>query len=248
MQRSQLFKSAFRATSTVMLGYLVTGFAMGLLAQQSGYPWWVTLIMCLLLYAGSMQFLAIELFVGGTNYLNIALLTLFLNARHMVYGLSLLNRYQTEWKCKPYMIHSLTDETYALYHQTEPPDGISRGSFDLCATAMDHSYWTVGCTLGAVAGQFLPFDLNGLDFALTALFIVIAVDQWTGAATHIPAFIGLACALVSLILLGAQNFLLPAMLAIIILLFACKKPISQKNVEKREAEQSAQKEEQSSCR
>lgn len=229
MNRKKIFFSALRTTFPVMLGYVIAGLAMGVLAQKQGFPWWLVLLMSLILFAGSAQFLAVELIAGMASFPQIAILTFLLNMRHIVYGLSLLDRYRLDWiHAKPYMIHSLTDETYALHLQNATPDAKKRGLFDLYVSLIDHSYWTLGTTAGAIAGTLLPFELRGLDFALSALFIVTAVEQWLTADSKLPAVIGFACAIVSLILFGAQHFLMPAVGVTIVLLFACYRPIRAK--------------------
>ena len=229
MTHKKLFFSALCTTFPVMLGYVIAGLAMGVLAQKQGFPWWLVCAMSLILYAGSAQFLAVELISGMASFPQIAILTFLLNMRHIVYGLSLLDRYRSDWKrAKPYLIHSLTDETYALHLQNAAPDSSKRGLFDLYVSLIDHSYWTLGTTAGAIVGTLLPFELRGLDFALSALFIVTAVEQWLTARSKLPSIIGFACAGVSLVLWGPNHFLLPAIGAAILLLFACYAPIQKK--------------------
>lgn len=219
---------AFRASLPVMVGYLMMGFGMGLLAQSKGYPWYVVLAMSVLLYAGAMQYLAVELFTAGTSLPEIALITLFVQCRHAFYGLSLLERYRDQWKNKPYMIHALTDEAYALHTGTAPPPGVPVASYDFCVAILCHIYWICGTMLGVVLGSVLPFDFTGIDFVLTALFLSICVDQWRAAASKLPSVVSAAICFAMLLIFGPDNFLLPSLLGIIAALLILRKPIDAK--------------------
>lgn len=237
MKDKKLLFRAFKTTTPVLLGYIVTGMAMGMLAQRAGYPWWIVLLMSVFMYAGAGQFLGVNLFISGASYLQMGILTFLLNMRHFVYGLSLLHRHRNDWKKgRMYLIHSLTDETYALHTNTLTPEDVDRGKFDLAVGIMDHLYWIAGTLLGVFVGEILPFELKGLDFALSALFIVTAVDQWLDKSkSNIPALIGALCASLSLVIFGADQFLLPAIAVMITLLFALKKPIDKQNAKRSRA-------------
>lgn len=223
-----ILRMAFPICLPVMIGYIFVGFAMGLLSQQAGYPWWIVLIMDLFLYAGAMQFLAVELLTNGTSLLNIAFITLFVQSRHAFYGLSLLQRYRSSWRLKPYMIFSLTDEAYTLLTAYPPPPSVSVASYDLAIVSLCHASWTVGTLLGAVSGSLIKIPLQGLDFALTALFVSTCVEQWKQAKSHIPAIGTAVVSVLMLLLFGADRFMLPALFAIVLMLFVFRKPIEKK--------------------
>lgn len=218
------FRFALKTTVPVLCGYLFLGMAFGLLLQRAGYaPIWAFSI-SLLVYAGSMQFAMIGLLAGGASLLSTALLTLSINSRHIFYGLSFLEKFQGMGALKPYMIFSLTDETYSLLCSVKTPEGLSEKKVAFWIAALDHAYWVIGSTLGALFGAFLNFDLQGIDFAMTALFAVIFIEQWLSAKSHFPALVGLLSGLLCLLIFGANRFILPALvLSILALLFAGRK-------------------------
>ena len=219
------WKRAFLKSLPVMAGYLVMGGGFGILFRVSGYgPLWA-LFISVFLYAGSMQFVGISLLTGGASALTIAVTTLLVQARHLFYGLSLIDRYKGAGVKKLYMIHAITDETYSLVCSTEPPKGTKPSSFYFAVSLLDHIYWIAGCVLGDLVGGLITFDTTGLDFAMTALFVTIFVEQWQGTKEHRPALLGAGVALVCLGLFGSENFLIPAMIAITLSLTALWKPL-----------------------
>ena len=220
--------AAFPRTIPVLMGYLFLGAAFGILMTQNGFsPWWA-LVMSLLVYAGSMQFVLITLMTGGANLIEVALTTLMVNFRHVFYGLSFLDKYNdTGWK-KPYLIFSLTDETYSLLCGVEQaPEGIDRGNYYLSVSALNHFYWTAGSVLGAVFGTLISFNSTGIDFSMTALFTVTCVEQWISSPEHRPALVGLGAAVAGLLIFGAGNMVIPAMLVIVAVLLALRTPLEQ---------------------
>lgn len=213
---SRLFRTAFRDTIPVMTGYLFLGFGFGILAQQNGLSLWWALAMSVFIYAGSMQFVAVTMLSGGTNIFAAALTTLAVNARHLFYGISMIDRYKDTGKKKPYLIFALSDETYSLVSQKEP--GQDGGKYYLYVSALDQFYWCLGTLLGAAAGQLLPLNYEGIDFVLTALFVTISVEQWLSTKNHLPACIGLVCSIACRFVFGSSAFLIPSM-GLIALLF-----------------------------
>jgi 4-azaleucine resistance transporter AzlC len=173
--------AAFRYSVPVLLGYLAIGIGFGLLLAGAGYSWWLALIMSLWMYAGAGQYIAVGLFAAGTNLVEACLIQLVVNARHIAYGLSMLKRFDGTGPFKPYLVFSLTDETFALLSSLpEKPDfggAEERKLFMFCVSVLDHCYWTLGSIIGAVAGTLIPFDMNGIGFALTALFVVLMIEQ-----------------------------------------------------------------------
>ena len=198
---------ALRATAPVMFGYVPLGMAFGVLFQGLGYPAPFAPLMGLVVFAGAAQFMAVGLLAAHAGLAEVAIATLLLNARHMFFGLSLLGRYDARGWRKLYLVFGLTDETYSLVTGTPAPDGHSRVDYYLAVTALNHAYWVAGCALGAAAGALVDFDTNGMEFALTALFIVLALDQWRRVREPFPFLAAAAASVVSLILFEGQMLL-----------------------------------------
>jgi 4-azaleucine resistance transporter AzlC len=205
--------AAFVASVPVLLGYVTIGIAFGLLLVKSGQPWYLAPVMSVVVFAGAAQFMAVGLLASGVGIAQIAVLTFLINARHMVYGLSLLDRYGACRRFKAYLIFALTDETYGILTTVEPPEGADREFYYAAVSALDQSYWVVGSTLGAIVGGLIPFDTSGVDFALTALFIVLLVEQIRSVRRCAPYLVATAATAIALILAGPANFLVVAILA-----------------------------------
>ena len=235
----QAFKAAFPVTIPVMLGYLSIGIAFGLLFEKAGYNFIWAFFMSLFIYAGAMQFIAVSFFYGGIGLIQIALMTLVVNVRHIFYGLSFLDKFDGMGKKKWYMVFALTDETYSLLCGTSTPPGIDGKYFFISIALLNQSYWILGSVIGSVAGSIISFDTKGMDFAMTALFIVIFIDQWKSYTTHIPALMGIGCTVISLIIFRANNLIIPAMALIAISLMLGRRWIAPKMVEKIKEEEGA---------
>jgi 4-azaleucine resistance transporter AzlC len=210
------FRRAFKASVPVLLGYVAIGIGFGLLAVNAGYPVWLALTMSLVMYAGAAQYIAIGLFASGASLAEIAAVTLVVNLRHVAYGLSLIGAYSRVPLLRPYLVFSLTDETYALLSSAGEGDK-SDGRFLFWVSALDQSYWVLGTAIGAVAGSLLPFKLEGLDFALTALFIVLTIEQVLRVRDPRPFAAAFACAVVATVLMGPRGSIVAAMAAAVIL-------------------------------
>ena len=208
----QTAKTAFLRTIPVMTGYLFLGFGFGIILQQNGYGVLWAFAMSLFIYAGSMQYVGVGLLTGGVSLATAALTTLMVNARHLFYGISMVDAYKGTGKGKPYLIFALTDETFSLVSQGAP-EHVERNRYFFLVSALNQCYWVVGSVLGALAGK-LPMDFTGIDFALTALFITIFVEQWLTTKNHFPALVGVISAIVCLIVFGADGFLIPTMILI----------------------------------
>ena len=216
-------KIAFRDTIPVLTGYLFLGAGFGILLNQIGYGVGWAFFMALFMFAGSGQYLAVSLIAGHASLITTAIATFLVNARHIFYGISLLEPYKDAGKKKPYLIFGLTDETYSLVTQNEPPEGISRHTYCFLVTFLDHIYWLCGCVLGNVAGMLLPFDLQGVEFVLTALFVTMFVEQWLSHKDHRPALIGVCSTALCLFIFAKDVFLIPSMVLIVLLLTISKK-------------------------
>ena len=216
--------AAFPYTIPVLMGYLSIGIVFGWMMAAIGYaPTWAA-AMSAAIYAGSGQYLGVDLLANATPLADVAFLTLIINFRHLVYGLSMLEKFRGMGWRKLYMIFSLTDETYALLAGVRAPEGVDEKGFYFSIAVLDHLYWIAGSVLGAVAGSLITINTEGIDFAMTALFIVIAVDQWRSAKQHLPALLGAGVTLVCLLLLGPDNgrFLVPALVIMVIFLLTLR--------------------------
>ncbi len=202
--------AAFRASIPVLLGYTTLGLAFGLTLVAAGLPWWLSPVMAVFIFAGAAQFMAVGLLQSGAGLFEIALLTLLLNGRHAVYGLSLLGPFRSAGKWKPYLIFGLTDETYGLLTTVKAPAQIDETKFFAAVTALNQSYWVIGCTAGSLVGSALTLDTAGLDFALTALFIVLLVEQVRAVKQWGP-YLAAASACAVALLVSPRNFLLVAL-------------------------------------
>ncbi len=206
MMSEKLF--AFKTTIPIMLGYLAIGCAFGLIIQNAGYPWYVVLLMSLLVYAGAGQYAMAGMFVAGAGYLDIAIAVFLINSRHMVYGLSLLEKFKGCMPYTPYLIFGLTDETYGVLTTTKVPEGMSKRVTYFLITLFDHSYWIIGGIIGFFIGTAIPFDFAGVDFALTSLFTVLLVEQWKNCPKKLPFILAACCAVAAIIIAGPKNMLI----------------------------------------
>lgn len=208
----ELFLSAFKTTIPVLLGYIPLGMAFGFLLDGAGYHWIYAFLMSLFVYAGSGQFLAVALLAAGAGLTEFTIATLLLNLRHAFYGLSLLEKFSGVGKVKPYLIFALTDETYALLTTTDVPRGSSKSSFYFYIAALDHFYWISGSVLGAVLGSVLELNLEGMGFVLTALFVVLTIEQYFNSEARFPFIAAVSAGTFSLIFFNPDNMLLASII------------------------------------
>lgn len=217
-------KHAFITSLPVMAGYIVLGMGFGLLLSAKGYSFLWAILMSVTIYAGSMQYVGVNLLASGATILSTALMTLMVNARHLFYGISMIESYRDLGWRKGYAIFGLTDETYSLVcGKQELPDGVDRKNFIFLLTLLNQCYWILGSSIGAVLGNVIPFDTKGVDFSMTALFVIIFVEQWEKNRQHLPAILGLIISLICRIIFGADQFLIPAMIGITCGLFLFQK-------------------------
>ncbi len=207
-------RTAFFDTVPVMTGYIFLGFGFGILLHQNGYGVLWAAAMSLFIYAGSMQYMTVSLLSGGAGLLTTALTTVVVNARHLFYGISMVDAYKGAGKKKPYLIFALTDETYSLVSRCDPPEGMSRHRYCFLVSLFDQIYWVFGSVLGSLAGSLIPINYEGIEFVLTALFVTIFVEQWLSTKNHVPAVIGVAATGICLAVFGKDIFLIPSMVII----------------------------------
>ena len=216
-------KMAFTATIPVMTGYLVLAIGFGILLKTKGYGVGWSIAMSGFIYAGSMQYLTIDLLCGGASLVTAALTTLMVNARHLFYGISMVERYQSIGKEKPYLIFALTDETYSLVCSEEAVKGIEEvKEYYFLISLFNQIYWVTGSVIGSLLGNIIPFNVEGIDFALTALFVTIFVEQWLTTKEHKPALMGVISSIICLMIFGPDSFLIPTMIVIMFLLIIQK--------------------------
>ncbi|MBE5955767.1 MAG: branched-chain amino acid transporter AzlC [Lachnospiraceae bacterium] len=220
-----MIKTAFLRTLPVMAGYMVLGIGFGITLENNGYGIWWALAMSGLIYAGSMQYVAIPLLTSGASLISTAFTTLMVNARHLFYGISMIDKYKGAGNKKPYMIFALTDETYSLVCQEDCPEGMDYHTLCLFISIFNQMYWVTGSVLGSLLGAVIPFDTTGVDFSMTALFVTVFVEQWLSTKNHIPAVLGLLSSAICLIVFGQEHFLIPSMIAITVLMAVLRKII-----------------------
>ena len=216
-------KAAFLDTIPVLTGYLFLGMGFGILLSEAGYGFGWSFFMALFIFAGSGQYLAVDLLAGGASLVTAAVATLLVNARHLFYGISLLDTYKGMGPKKAYMIFALTDETYSLVSAGSVPEGLDKKQYCFLVSLFDQCYWIAGCLLGSLAGTVLPISFEGVEFVLTALFVTMFVDQWLSTKDHGPTLIGVMSTIVCLLIFGGDLFLIPSMACIAALLVLRRK-------------------------
>lgn len=217
------FLAAFPCTIPVLTGYAFLGMALGIYMSVAGFSVWLTLLMGLAIYAGSLEFLAVSILVAPYAPLQTFIVSLMLQARHLFYGITLLEKYKDSgWK-KPYLIHAITDETFSINCTAEVPEHVDRVWFYFFTSLLDHSYWVIASIIGGVLGNLIPFNSEGLDFVMTAMFVVIMLEQWLKDDDHSSAWIGLIASVGCLMIFGPDNFLIPTMICILAALTVLRK-------------------------
>ena len=224
----ETIKKAFPITIPIMLGYVPLGIGFGLIMANAGYNALWALLSSVTIYSGTGQYMAAGFLAAGAPLLEIVLIIVIMNSRMMFYGLSFIDRFNGMGLRKWYMIFSLTDETYAILCTIRAPEGIDEKKFMFCISMMNQSYWVLGGVIGALCGTLIRIDTTGVDFILTALFVVLCMDQWKKYRTHQPFWIGLSCSLIMLIVLGPKVFMAPALIAMLVCLIFRRKSIEKK--------------------
>jgi len=227
-----IVRKAWIKSIPVMAGYVVLGTGFGILLRGAGYGVVWAFAMSLLIYAGSMQYVGVSLLTGGASVITTVLTTIMVNARHLFYSISMIDRYKNSGKYKPYLIFALTDETYSLLCDGNVPEGENPDLYRFLVSGFNQCYWIAGSILGNLLGSLLPFSTAGIEFSMTALFAASFTEQWLTTKNHIPALTGLLSTLFCLIVFGKENFLIPSMLLITLILSLLRPQLTGKEAEK----------------
>ena len=219
------FLYAFPYTIPIFAGFWFLGMTYGIYMNVSGFSFWYPMIMSLTIFAGSIEFVAVNMLLGAFNPLQALAMTLMINARHLFYGISMLDRFRgIEWK-KIYLIFGMCDETFSINYTADIPPEVDKGWFMFFITLLNHFYWFIGATLGGIFGGLIHFSTEGLDFVVTAMFVVIFLEQWRKEKNHTSALAGLGISLLCLAAFGEENFIIPAMAGILIFLSILRRPL-----------------------
>lgn len=219
------FLEAFPHTIPIFAGFCFLGMTYGIYMNVSGFSFWYPMLMSLTIFAGSVEFVTVNLLLGAFNPIQALVMALMINARHLFYGISMLDKYKdTGWK-KFYLIFGMCDESFSINYTAEIPEDVDRGWFMFFVNLLNQFYWVLGATLGGVFGSLIHFNTEGLEFVMTALFVVIFMDQWMREKNHTASFVGLGLSLICLLVFGAEDFMIPAMLGILGVMTLLRKPL-----------------------
>lgn len=222
------FRAAFPCTIPILAGFLFLGMAYGIYMNVSGFSFVYPMIMAAVIFGGSLEFLAAQMLLSPFAPLQVLMVSLMIQARHLFYGISMLDKFKDMgWK-KFYLIYGMCDETFSINCTAEIPRDCDRGWFYFFVTLLNQLYWVGGATLGGLLGNLITFDTKGLDFVMTAMFIVIFLEQWLKEKRHFSEWAGLASSAACLLIFGKDNFMIPAMICILLLLTAFRKPVGRK--------------------
>lgn len=222
---SKAFKAALPYTLPIFAGFWFLGLTYGIYMNVSGFSFWYPMLMSLTIFAGSVEFVTVNLLLGAFNPLQALAITLMINARHLFYGISMLDKYKGTGRKKFYLIFGMCDESFSINYTADIPSGVDKGWFMFFVTMLNHMYWVLGATLGGLFGSLIHFNTEGLDFVMTAMFIVIFMEQWFKDKNHTSALLGLAISLICLMAFGSDNFIAASTLAILTVLTLIRKPL-----------------------
>lgn len=224
----QALKAAFPHTIPIFAGFWFLAFAYGVLMNVSGFSFVYPMIMSIVIFGGSLEFVAVNMLLSTYAPLSVFVVSLMLQARHLFYGISMLDKYEDlGWK-KVYLIYAMCDESFSVNYTADIPEGVDKGWFYFFTTLLNQLYWVSGATLGGIFGGLIHFNTKGLEFVMTSMFVAIFMEQWLKDKCHISALIGFVSSVLALVIFGKDNFIIPAMLLILVLLLSFKKPITQK--------------------
>lgn len=226
--RLRAFKAAFPHTIPILAGFLFLGFTYGVYMNVSGFSFWYPMLMSLTVFAGSVEFAAVNMLLGAFNPLQTLALTVMINARHLFYGISMLDKYRGCGIKKLYLIFGMCDESFSINYTADIPKDVDRGWFMFFVTLLNHIYWVSGATLGGIFGSFIHFNTDGLEFVMTAMFVVIFLEQWLKEKNHAGSVLGLVLSAVCLCIFGADGFIIPAMVLILLVLTLIRRPLQRR--------------------
>ncbi|MCQ2554820.1 MAG: AzlC family ABC transporter permease [Clostridia bacterium] len=219
------FKSAFPYTIPIFAGFWFLGMAYGIYMKVSGFSFWYTLLMTVVIFGGSLEFVTVSMLLSPFAPLQSFIMALLIQARHLFYGLAMLDKYKgMGWK-RFYLIFGLCDETFSINCSVDAPEGVDKGWFMFFVTLLNQTYWVTGSTMGAVLGSFIRFNTEGLDFVMTAMFVVIFLEQLMKEKKHYTAIIGVGASVLCRLIFGADSFMIPTMILILCMLWAFRKPL-----------------------
>ena len=222
------FKAAFPYTIPIFAGFWFLGMTYGIYMNVSGFSFLYRMLMSITIFAGSMEFISVDLLLGSFNPVQAFLMTLMINARHLFYGISMLDKFRGTGLKKLYLIFGMCDESFSINYTAKIPPDVDRGWFMFFVTLLNHFYWFSGSTLGGIFGSLMHFNTEGLDFVMTAMFTVIFLEQWLKDRQHISALLGLGISLLCLWIFGADNFIIPSMAAMLMMLTLLRKPVEKR--------------------
>ena len=222
------FKAAFPYTIPIFAGFWFLGMTYGIYMNVSGFSFLYPMLMSITIFAGSMEFITVDLLLGSFNPVQAFLMTLMINARHLFYGISMLDKFRGTGLKKLYLIFGMCDESFSINYTAKIPLDVDRGWFMFFVTLLNHFYWFSGSTLGGIFGSLIHFNTEGLDFVMTAMFTVIFLEQWLKDRQHISALLGLGISLLCLWIFGADNFIIPSMAAMLMMLTLLRKPVEKR--------------------
>ena len=222
------FKAAFPYTIPIFAGFWFLGMTYGIYMNVSGFSFLYPMLMSITIFAGSMEFITVDLLLGSFNSVQAFLMTLMINARHLFYGISMLDKFRGTGLKKLYLIFGMCDESFSINYTAKIPPDVDRGWFMFFVTLLNHFYWFSGSTLGGIFGSLIHFNTEGLDFVMTAMFTVIFLEQWLKDRQHISALLGLGISLLCLWIFGADNFIIPSMAAMLMMLTLLRKPVEKR--------------------
>lgn len=224
-KKRKALKAAFPHTIPIMTGFLFLGMTYGIYMNVSGFGFWYPMLMSMTIFAGSMEFVTASMLLGAFHPIEALTMTLMINARHLFYGISMLDKYKNTGLKKLYLIFGMCDESFSVNYTADIPEDVDKGWFMFWVTLLNQFYWVFGSTLGGIFGSFIQFNTEGLSFVMTALFVVIFLEQWLKEKNHTGAIVGILLSVLSLVLFGRDSFIIPAMLGILGVMTLLRKPM-----------------------
>ena len=224
-KRLKALKAAFPHTIPIMTGFLFLGMTYGIYMNVSGFGFWYPMLMSMTIFAGSMEFVTVSMLLGAFHPIEALTMTLMINARHLFYGISMLDKYKGTGLKEVYLIFGMCDESFSVNYTADIPRKVDKGWFMFWVTILNQAYWVLGSTLGGIFGSFIKFNTEGLSFVMTALFVVIFLEQWLKEKNHTGAIVGVLLSVLSLVLFGRDSFIIPAMLGILGVMTLLRKPM-----------------------